>query len=66
MRREGREEVAKLQPCDRLALAFQLGEFDLELLQGKAGLDRRAAQRHFELRKQAGRRASACIRAVIE
>jgi hypothetical protein len=60
-RRQAREEVLRLSPADRLALALQLGDADLELFQQAQGLDRETALRRLRAQRQAGRRPSACL-----
>jgi len=65
LRQKTRVEVSQLSLEERLALAFELGEADLEIFCAAQGIDRRTAIRLLERRRQAGRRPSACMTAII-
>lgn len=58
-------EVRALSPAERLALAFRLGDEDLESFRAAHGLDPRAAMRLLERRRQATRQPSACLDRLI-
>ena len=57
--------VRDLTPDDRLALAFRLGDEDLESFRVAHDLDRRTAIRLLERRRQATRQPSACLERLI-
>ena len=63
--RELREKVRKLPVAERIALAFRLGESDVETLQQARGMRRAAAVRHLQRRRQARRRRCRCIEELI-
>jgi hypothetical protein len=65
LRQRDREEVRKLSPEERIALALELGERDLEIFCRFQGLDRKEALRLLERRRQAGRRYSRCMTEII-
>jgi hypothetical protein len=67
LRREEREALRRLSPAERVALALALGERDLELFRhaSRPSLGREEAGRLLERQRQAGRRRSACVEAVI-
>lgn len=65
LRQRDREAVLKLSPRERIALALQLGERDLELFCRTQGVDRETAIRLLQRRRQAGRRPCRCMTEVI-
>lgn len=65
LRQQDREAVLKLSPQERIALALQLGERDLEILCRTQGLDRETAIRLIQRRRQAGRLPSRCMTEII-
>ena len=65
LRQKTRAAVSQLSFDERLALAFELGDADLEIFCAAQGLDRRTAIRLLERRRQASRRPSACMTALI-
>jgi hypothetical protein len=66
LRDEERAALLALAPSERVALALALGERDLESyrLAQRPPLSREGAIRHLERRRQASRRASACLDAL--
>ena len=58
-------EVRHMTPEERLALAFRLGDEDLESFRVANGLDRPTAIRLLERRRQATRLPSACLERLI-
>ena len=60
-----RARVAGLTPSERVALALELGERDLASYAHAHGIDRAAARRALERGRQAGRRRSACMEALL-
>lgn len=64
LRVESRREDARLTLAERIERAFALGESDLRIFMAASGLDRGAAERALRLRRQAGRRFSACIASI--
>jgi hypothetical protein len=66
LRRRSTRTVAGLSPEERMRLAFELGEDDLEAFRRKSGLDRVEAVRQLRRRRQSGRRPSKCMRALEE
>ena len=58
-------EVRGMTIEERLALAFRLGDEDLESFRATHGLDRPTAIRLLERRRQATRRPSACMERII-
>jgi hypothetical protein len=67
LRLEDREAVLRLSPAERVALALSLGERDLDAFGAshRPPLPREEARRILERRRQAGRRPSACMTALI-
>lgn len=65
LRERDAEDVRNMTPDERLALAFRLGDEDLESFRATHGLDRSAAIRLLERRRQATRRPSACLDRLI-
>ncbi len=65
LRDEDREALLALTPTQRVTLALTLGERDLEAFRRARGLSRDEAARILERQKQHGRRASACLAALI-
>jgi hypothetical protein len=61
VRERGRRELARLSAEERIALAFRLGELDLELYCGSHGLDRDRGLRQLRRQRQQGRVFSACM-----
>ena len=57
--------VRDMTPEERLELVFRLGDEDLESFRATHGLDRSAAIRLLERRRQATRRPSACLDRLI-
>ncbi len=64
-REKDREAVLKLSVKERIELALQLGDEDLDLYCRTQGLDRETAIRLLQRRRQAGRRPSKCITEII-
>ena len=58
-------EVRDMTIEQRLALAFRLGDEDLESFRATHGLDRPSAIRRLERRRQATRRPSGCVERII-
>jgi hypothetical protein len=56
MRREAREEARRLPLDERLRRALEMGELVLEVYRAATALDRVAAIRALEARRQQGRR----------
>ncbi len=65
LRAELAREVDALSPGDRVALALELGTESLELLATQAGTSVEEAQRSRDAGKQAGRRRSGCVAALL-
>lgn len=65
LRETERQRVAALSASDRVGLALQLGERDLELYAQSHGVALKAARHEMDLRRQARRRKSACIEALL-
>ena len=65
LRYQDREAVMRLSASDRVALALSLGERDADAFGHAHRLPRAEAVRAIERQRQAGRRASACMRAII-
>jgi len=61
LREEQRREVLAMTPAERVALAFALGERDLEFFMAANGLTREEALAQIEHTRNAGRRYSRCI-----
>jgi hypothetical protein len=60
------ESSAALSSSERVALALALGERSIADYAAAHGLDREAARKQLERERQAGRRRSACIEALLE
>jgi hypothetical protein len=60
-----RHEVARLSPDERVRLALRLGSESLELLRTRSGLTLDEARRARERERQARRRSSACLEALL-
>lgn len=54
-----------MTPAQRVALAFALGDKDLESFRAAHGLSREDAARILDRQRQAGRRRSRCIEELI-
>jgi hypothetical protein len=66
LREESRAEVRAMTPAERVALALELGERDLELYCQANGLTREEAMRLLDRRRQLGRSTpSRCALDVI-
>ena len=65
LRERDAADVRGMTPAERLALAFRLGDEDLESFRATHGLDRRSAIRLLERRRQATRQPSACLERLI-
>ena len=65
LRERDAADVRDLTPDERLALAFRLGDEDLESFRAARDLDRRTAIRLLERRRQATRQPSACLERLI-
>ena len=67
LRLDDREAVLHLSPAERVALALALGERDLEAFRAAhhPPLSREEAARILERQRQAGRRPSGCMAALI-
>ena len=65
LRERTSDEVRRLSPAERLELAFRLGEQDLAAYCASHGVDRDAALREFQRRRQATRRPSGCMERII-
>ena len=63
--RSERARVAALSPGERIALALDLGGRGLDLYCTASRLSPEAARREVERRRQARRRASACLDALL-
>lgn len=66
VRREHAERSAALAPEERIRLALQLGELELELYCRREGLDRAAAVRQIRMQRQVGRRLSRCMLEALD
>jgi hypothetical protein len=64
--RAEQERIASLSPGERVALALELGERSLADYAAAHGIGREAARKEFERERQAGRRPSGCIEALLE
>jgi hypothetical protein len=60
-----RRRVAALAVDERVRLALELGERSLAAYCAATGLDRDGARRRVERRRQARRRRSGCIEALL-
>jgi hypothetical protein len=60
-----RRRVAALSVGERVRLALELGERSLAAYCSASGLDRDDARRGVERRRQARRRRSACLKALL-
>lgn len=65
LRIEEREALLALTPQERVALALALGERDFEIFRRARKLSRREAARVLEQQRQAGRRRSRCLEALM-
>lgn len=65
LREKTRREVMAMSPDERLALAFALGDADLETYRRARGLSSDEARRELERRRQLGRRTSKCMLEII-
>lgn len=65
LRQAERERLAALSPAERVALALALGERDLGLLAARNDQELGEARRALERRRQARRRRSACVDALL-
>jgi hypothetical protein len=65
LRDETREEMRRLTIQERIELVLRLGERGLEVFRQANGLDREAAVRELQRRRQASRRPSNCISELI-
>jgi hypothetical protein len=65
LRNDERKRVAALSASDRVELALRLGERDLKLYAQSQGVVLEAARREVDLRRQARRRKSPCIEALL-
>jgi hypothetical protein len=65
LREKTRREALAMTPDERLALAFALGDADLETYRLARGLSRDEARRELERRRQLGRRTSRCMLEII-
>jgi hypothetical protein len=65
LRTADRHHVASLSPAERVALALQLGDESIALYAQASGQSIQAARRALEWRRQARRRPSACIEALL-
>lgn len=65
LRKGEREMVARLSASERVALALELGKRDLEAYASARGVALTEARRELERRRQARRRPSACIEALL-
>jgi len=61
LRERNRALVEGLSVDERLALAFELGEHDLETYRASHGLTRTEALAHLRRQKQQGRRPCQCL-----
>jgi hypothetical protein len=61
LRKEQMEDVLGLTPGERVTLAFQLGERDLEFYMAFQNVDRQTAIRAIRREHQLGRRYSRCM-----
>lgn len=66
LRRKHLDELKRLTPDGRVALALDLGESDLELFCSAQNLDREAAILLLRRRRQAGRQASRCMDDLLQ
>jgi hypothetical protein len=65
LREEDRHAVRAMTADARVKLALALGRRDLEAFRSARGIDVATASRLLERRRQVGRRASACLAAVV-
>lgn len=61
VREERRQRESSLAAAERIGLALQLGERDLDLFCRFQGIDRAAAVRQVRKQRQVGRRLSRCM-----
>jgi DNA-directed RNA polymerase specialized sigma24 family protein len=66
LERAERERMASLSPAERVELALALGERSIADYAAAHGVDRDTARKRTERERQAGRRYSACIEALLE
>jgi hypothetical protein len=65
LREKTRREMLAMTPEERLALAFALGEADLESFRRAQGSSREEALRELQRRRQLGRRTSKAMMEII-
>lgn len=65
LRERTADAVRRMPPAERLELAFRLGEQDLAAYCAAHGVDRDAAVREFQRRRQATRQPSGCVERII-
>ena len=61
LRREQRQELSRLTPAERVALALRLGRRDVETFAATQGMTLEEARARLRQRGQRGRRASRCM-----
>ena len=61
LRAEQREEVLRMTPSERVALALRLGERDLRIYMSVQKVDRDTALQAIRRSRQIGRRRSPCL-----
>lgn len=61
LRAEQMEEIRRMTPGERVALAFELGERDLQIYLAFQRVDRQTALDAIRRSHQAGRRFSRCM-----
>jgi len=61
LRLEQIEEMRRMSPSERVALAFDLGERDLEFYMATQRVDRETALKAIQREHQRGRRHSRCM-----
>jgi hypothetical protein len=66
LREEDRRAVLRLSAEERVALAFRLGERDLEIFCASQGIDRATGLRRLRQRRQQGRLPSACMSLEVD
>ena len=66
LERAERERIARLSPAERVELALALGERSIADYAAAHRLDCDTARKQIERERQAGRRPSACIEALLE
>jgi len=65
LRAADRRHAASLSPGERVALALELGSECIALYAAASGQSAEAARRALERRRQARRRPSACVEALL-